>query len=142
MTNRPAPTAPSAYVETILAPVKIFISRYGSATAAISPRGPSANSAAGWDSELVEDITAAFLLNVNSVMDTARQMDSALARRTKATGTGAAGVVSDSDKIHIQLALDVRAYEAAISALGVEVALIPSLSALKEAVVNGDREKN
>ena len=60
MTNRPAPTAPSAYVETILAPVKIFISRYGSATAAISPRGPSANSAAGWDSELVEDITAAF----------------------------------------------------------------------------------
>lgn len=136
MTNRPAPTAPSAYVETILTPLKTFISRYGSSTANISPRGPSSTCAAGWDGDLVEDITAAFLFNVNAVLDTARQMDSALARRSKATGAGAATTASDSDKIHIQLALDVRAYEAAISALGVTPALIPSLAVLKEAVVD------
>ena len=141
MTNRAAPTSPSAYVETVLAPMKTFITRYGETTATIAPRGPTKESTRGWDGDLIEEVTSSFLLNVNSVLETARQMDSALSRRAKATAKasadgsgGTAAAASDSDKIHIQLSLDVHAYERAITALGVNSARVPSLAALRNAV--------
>ena len=66
-------------------------------------------------------------------METVRQMDTALQRRSKlrqssqslSTGTT---VISDSDKITLQLLLDAKAYAQEVSKLGTEAT--PSYNAL------------
>jgi hypothetical protein len=147
MTNRPAPTSPSTYVDTIFVPLKAFFTQYESSTGAFAPRGqPGAQALAGedpaapWDVRVVEEVTATFCLHVASVLETAKQMDSALSRRVRATaGKGAAGAgpggetVSDSEKINLQLHLDVEAYTAAVQGLRLS-APIPSLARLQAAV--------
>ena len=81
------------------------------------------------NSEWLPGVTAAvtdFLLQqTQGIMETVRQMDTALQRRSKlrqsaqSTPTGTA-VISDSDKITLQLLLDAKAYGQEISKLGAE----------------------
>ncbi len=82
-----------------------------------------------WDLDLVEDVTIYFYQQVQSLMETVKQRDTALQRRTKArhvssTISGASGVSStsgipttmtDSEKISLQVSLDVTAYGQEIS---------------------------
>ena len=68
---------------------------------------------AGFALKVLEDITAAFLQQVQGLMETVKQMDSALQRRSKVTRPGAgtaaasggASTMIDSDKISLQLFL-------------------------------------
>ena len=101
----------------------------------VRPFAPS-----GWDAGVIEEVTANFLVQVQSLMETVKQMDSALQRRSKArsgptTGAGAtSGALSDSDKIALQISLDVKSYGAEITALGVDIANIPSFAILEAEV--------
>ena len=152
MTNRSAPSTPSSYVETIFAPLKSFFSQYETSTQSFAPRGVPPPAAAAdaadadvqstlpWDARIVEDVTAAFCLHVASVMETAKQMDSALSRRVRATTGKGAGAgassdapLTDSDKINLQLRLDVEAYAAVVESLHLSVP-IPSMARLRAAV--------
>jgi len=97
-----------------------------------------------WEVELAEKVTAHFLQLVTGLMDTARQMDTALQRRSKSgpsnrahKGAGAAGAatnMTDSEKIQLQLFLDVRAFSAELQSVGLDPATSPSYKALLEEV--------
>lgn len=83
-----------------------------------------ASSSIPWQSEIVEDITAAYLLQVQSLLETARQMDSVFMKRSKgavasAPKTGVASL-SDSEKIALQMVLDINAFEIEIKGVDIE----------------------
>lgn len=108
MTNKPPPTAPSAYVETVLAPLKRFLAQF----ADIMPE-----EAALWIPALLVVVTDSYLQQVQALMETVRQMDTALQRRSKLrinkdaqTPANPTAIMSDSDKITLQLLLDAKAY--------------------------------
>ena len=66
-----------------------------------------------WLFDIIEDITSHFLIQVQSLMETVKQMDSALQRRTKAntkTINSSIGMISDSEKIAMQVDLDVKSF--------------------------------
>lgn len=74
-------------------------------------------------------------------METVKQMDSALQRRTKLRSTntvaGAAGgptaaVMTDSEKISLQILLDVQSFGEEMKALGIDITMSPSYSGLLE----------
>jgi len=99
------------------------------------PFAATGTGAAGWEVALVEDITASFLLQVQSLVETVKQMDSALQRRSKLrtgpSAAGGAGAMSDSDKIALQITLDVKAYGAEISGLNISLQDVPSFAKLE-----------
>lgn len=86
--------------------------------------------------DLVEDVTSSFLLHVQSLMETVKQMDTALQRRSKLrAGANSAGAgMSDSDKISLQISLDVKAYGAEIASMGIPLGAIPSFALLESEV--------
>jgi hypothetical protein len=72
-----------------------------------------------WVAECIEAVTTVYLQQVKELMETAKQMDSALQRRSKlrSTNTAAGGaavadkpVLGDSEKISLQIYLDVLAF--------------------------------
>ena len=74
-----------------------------------------------WTADILEDITAYFYEQVKTLMETVRQMESALQRRSKLRSGASATVavvgtpnsssaLSDSEKISLQLQLDVDGY--------------------------------
>ena len=88
-----------------------------------------------WDINLIDDITSSFLTQVQSLMDTVKQMDSALQRRSKYRGGGGNSAMStsnmsDSEKISMQVVLDVREFAIEIQKFGVDAAKISSYGIL------------
>lgn len=67
-----------------------------------------------WKLEVIEDVSGSFLEQLRQLIDTVRQMESALQRRSKlrTTGGGAASMsgaaLTDSEKISLQIRLDVE----------------------------------
>lgn len=129
MTNKPPPDTPSAYVETILQPLCGFIDRHGIIATKFASRGL-------WDVAIIEEVTGYFLQQVQSLLETVRQMDSALQRRTKAR-TPQTGV-SDSEKIAMQVTLDVQAYGEEVKSLA-SLESIPSFDLLLRAVAEATK---
>lgn len=134
MTNKPPPDGPSSYVDTIFQPLRSFLERYGSLISAFA-----SSSSSRWDVELVEDVTCHFISQVQSLMETVKQMDSALQRRSKLR-TGTAGSTStsvpsnsnltDSEKISLQVYLDVKEFAEEIKKIGVDPADVKSYAVL------------
>jgi hypothetical protein len=62
------------------------------------------------------------IYQVQGLMETVKQMDTALQRRSKLKAN-AGTTISDSDKISLQLLLDVRAYGRGIESLGTQFVL-------------------
>jgi hypothetical protein len=60
-----------------------------------------------WRISVLEPVCGAFLTRVQALLDTARAMDAALRKRAARPHTAG---LSDSDKILLQLFLDVRAF--------------------------------
>lgn len=82
---------------------------------------------AQWLPGIVTAVTDFFLLQVQGIMETVKQMDNALQRRSKlrqaAQSTpGGTNIMSDSEKITLQLLLDAKALGQEISSLGVAAA--------------------
>lgn len=82
--------------------------------------------------ELVDAVAESFLAQVQVLMETVRQMDTALQRRSKLRASATfnsdlppIASMSDSDKITLQLLLDAEAFEKEVSQL-VGLANLPS----------------
>jgi len=134
MTNKPPPEVASTYVESVLQPYKSFLERNEEKFTAFAPKQD-------WRDEVLEDVTANFLQQVQGLMDTVRQMDSALQRRSKLRSTSGSGAstMADSDKISLQVYLDVKAYGAELSALGVNISVSKAYSGLLEELKEAEK---
>jgi hypothetical protein len=104
--------------------------------AAASAAGPpqQAEAVKHWQSALLEDVSASFAEQVSALIETVRQMDSTLQRRSKAQASAASGSanMSDSEKIALQIRLDIEAYGREISAFGLDLASMPAYNSLRE----------
>jgi hypothetical protein len=88
-----------------------FLHRHQSEVAVFASPG-------SWEIPVVEDVCSGFLQQVQGLMETVKQMDSALQRRSKLRAAASAGgMMTDSEKIQLQLYLDVQAFGGAIKAL-------------------------
>lgn len=65
--------------------------------------------AATWRVDLIEDVSSNYYEQLKALMETVKQMDSALMRRSKmragtaTNASGAGGNMSDSEKIYLQV---------------------------------------
>jgi hypothetical protein len=87
-----------------------------------------------WKSEVIEQVTVAMQDQVTSLLETVKQMDSALQRRAKnrstATGGNEGSTLTDSDKIALQLRLDIQAFGEEIRSMGLAPSAIATYNAL------------
>jgi len=114
MTNKPPPDSASPYVENIVLPLRSFIAQHKTLIQPFAPQGE-------WSCSLLEDIASSFLVQVQSLMETVKQMDNALQRRSKIRTAGTnTNTMTDSDKIALQVSLDVKAFGLELKSLGVE----------------------
>ena len=138
MTNKPAPETPSAYVETILAPLRKFLGRFSSVVgrvlSATAAGAPAEEALAAWQRALVEDVSSSFSEQVSALIETVKQMDSTLQRRSKLQQTSAASTaaMSDSEKIALQIKLDIEAYGRDIQSFGLDLSQLQAFCTLKE----------
>ena len=140
MTNKPPPQQPSPYVQEILGPLKKFLDKF-----AASAEETAAATRERWLTQVAELITSQFLQRVQALIETVRSMDVALNKRAKMKPSAAAGgnasTMSDSEKILLQLYLDVQSYYAQIAEIGAVSSDIPSLEPLLNAVAVADPAK-
>jgi len=110
MTNKPAPDTPSGFVVTILKPLKSFVDKHGVSISKLPHT--DGFSMQEWARGIVESVTTAYSQQVQALMETAQQMDSALQRRSKLRQQQATsgGSITDSEKIALQMLLDVQYY--------------------------------
>jgi Domain of unknown function (DUF3510) len=95
-----------------------------------------------WEVVVLEDVTAEYLMQVQALMETVRLMESVLHRRNKVRNAAPTGTnMSDSDKISLQLYLDVKAYTEAVSALSPlsGAAPVPSFTSLLAEVAPAEK---
>lgn len=138
MTNKPAPETASNYVKSILSPVRDFIDNH---SMLIPPSIPSS-----WVIDCVESVTMGYLQEVKLLMETAKQMDTALQRRSKlrSTNTGNTaeggsvgdGKLGDSEKISLQILLDVLAYGDELQSLSLNIEDSEGYRALQDEVAD------
>ena len=131
MTNKPAPSQASPYVESVLAPLRTLCQ--GSLEPIIAAITESFGSdTTRWCTEVAELVAAAMQDQVTSLLDTVKSMDSALQRRAKIrTTTGGDGVLTDSDKIAMQLRLDIQAFGEEMKTLKITPSAIASFVSLQ-----------
>jgi len=114
MTNKPPPEIASPYVENIVLPLRSFLAQHKTLIQPFAPQGQ-------WSINLLEDIASSFLIQVQSLLETVKQMDNALQRRSKIrTAGGTNNAMTDSDKIALQVSLDVKAFGIELKSLGAE----------------------
>lgn len=124
MTNKPPPDSPSPYVESTLRPLRDMMKTHQEYLNALDD-----NWRFQWQLHVVEAVTLTFCEQVRLLMETVRQMDSALLRRSKMRTTAAASSntgMGDSQKISLQLTLDVEAYGAQVKGFGINPTDLPS----------------
>ena len=114
-----------------ISPSRSFLDRRGSLALTFTTTADGVGgTSASWEVGVLEDITAGYLMQVQALMETVKQMDSALQRRSKLrTAVPTGNNMADSDKISLQLFLDVRAYGESLAALK-PMEHIPSYTAL------------
>lgn len=121
MTNKPPPTAASPYIAEAFEPLQSFKMKHGitaSASASVTEAAEKSDREL-WVTQIVEHLCGGLRGRVLALIDTVRSMDAALSKRAgrgKAS-LGAAvgsGSMSDSEKILLQLFLDVEAFGAQV----------------------------
>ena len=140
MTNKPAPDSASAYVEVILQPLKKFLAQHSALCAKLCTTSASKESAAQeglrlWKIALAEEISLSFVEQVSALIETVKQMDSTLQRRSRLQQTAAAtgnSNMSDSEKIALQIRLDVEAFGRDLQQLGIDTADVSAFKKLSE----------
>jgi hypothetical protein len=102
--------------------------------AAAASAGQQSEAVRRWQSALLEDVSASFGEQVSALIETVRQMDSTLQRRSKAQASApaASANMSDSEKIALQIRLDIEAYGREISAFGLDLASMPAYISLRD----------
>jgi len=102
MLNKPVPTKASPYVEAAIRPIRAL----REASLRIAPE----NVVAGWVQRAVDGAALEFSTQATQLLESTRQQEASL-RRLAGRGTGGEAQVSDLDKIHIQLCLDVETFK-------------------------------
>ena len=76
-----------------------------------------------WKGNIVDDVTSAYLQQVHSLVETARQMDTVFMKRSKGAAAVApksgGTVLSDSEKIALQMIFDINAYKEQVIDIGI-----------------------
>lgn len=93
-----------------------------------------------WLGSLLEEVTTSYAEQVSALIETVKQMDSTLQRRSKLqaqqqqAGGAAVGAtaLTDSEKIALQIKLDIDAYGKELQALGLDLAALPAFCTLRE----------
>ncbi|KAK6924690.1 COG complex component, COG2, C-terminal [Dillenia turbinata] len=140
MTNKPLPVRHSPYVSGVLRPLKAFLE---GERAAIYLTGETR-------SELLlraaTEITGCYNELASDLVNLARKTESSLQRirqgaqkRAGASSDVSEQNVSDTDKICMQLFLDIQEYGRNLAAVGVEAAKIPAYCSLWQCVAPPDR---
>jgi len=118
MTNKPPPDTASQYVETVLQPLRLFLTSHDKILSQILSER-TAGVCYPFAIHVVIESSSHFLDNVRALLDSVKQQDSTLMRRTK-LATNKAGL-SDTEKIILQVQLDVKMF-------GHEIASVCKLS--------------
>jgi hypothetical protein len=91
-----------------------------------------------WLQALLEEVSGSFAEQVSALIETVKQMDSTLQRRSKlqqqqqaAQGQPAAAM-TDSEKIALQIRLDIDAYGKELQVLGLDVSHLTAFRNLRE----------
>eukprot|EP00262_Sarcandra_glabra_P009149 TRINITY_DN2317_c0_g1_i1.p1 TRINITY_DN2317_c0_g1~~TRINITY_DN2317_c0_g1_i1.p1 ORF type:complete len:183 (-),score=33.22 TRINITY_DN2317_c0_g1_i1:52-567(-) len=139
MTNKPLPVRHSPYVSGVLRPLKAFLDGERSAYLAREARNELLFGAA-------ERITGRYYELAADLVSVARRTESSLQRirqgaqrRAGASSDPSDHNVSDTDKICMQLFLDIQEYRRNLSVLGVSAAEIPAYRSLWECVAPPER---
>jgi len=109
MTNRPPPTQPSPFVNTIIRPLKEF-------DASFSNRTPS-HIGILWKKRIVDTVSERYSTAISELMETVQKTEEALKNRKARRAL--AGGMSDGEKVRLQLFLDQRAYTQSVEAIGI-----------------------
>lgn len=125
MLNKPVPTSPCLYVNSSMQPIQAF----HVAAAVAAPR----QTLTDWVQRAIDLAAGEFTVQALQLLEQLQREEASLRRLAGRSGAGDAQV-SDLDKIHIQLCLDVDAFVAQAVALGAQVDKVPSLLSLSEAV--------
>jgi len=124
--DRPVPSKASAYVEPAMRPIQ--------ALAQVARANAPADVVAGWVQHAVDAAAVEFSVQATQLIESTQQQQASLQRLADRTTGGTAVAVSNFDKMHIQLCLDVESFTAAASALGVSTVESSGLQRLAEAV--------
>lgn len=117
MTNKPAPRAASAYVARVLAPLERFLTPDSAVTG-----GVTASTRRQWAQSAAASTTEAFAANATELLATVQRSDGFLRRIVKrqdnqSAAAATAESLSDTEKISLQLYLDVKEYSARVRRL-------------------------
>ncbi|KAH6797145.1 oligomeric golgi complex subunit-like protein [Perilla frutescens var. hirtella] len=141
MTNKPLPVRHSPYVSGVLRPLKVFLEGERAATYLITEHRK----------ELIEgaasEITRHYYETASEVVSLARKTESSLQkirlgaqRRAGASSDVSDNNISDTDKICMQLFLDIQEYGRNLAYLGVDAASIPPYRSLWQCVAPLDKQ--
>lgn len=137
MTGKPVPTTASFFVASVLEPLASF-------QAGLATKLPHADRSA-WAHQVCEAVTARYAELATTLLDTVRRDEQARLRLSikpaaqvnpggAADHAGQPPPVSDSQKIAVQLMLDVQAYARELERAAVDPSTLPSYATLAEAV--------
>ena len=116
MTNKPAPVKHSAFVPSILQPLKEMLGSWGSMLS--EEKEIQLINAVG------EQVSEAYRVKAAELLVAVRKLEKTLAkhrRRAVKRGTGVEADVSDADKMCMQLVLDVKEFGKMLSGIGADI---------------------
>ncbi|KAI3885291.1 hypothetical protein MKW98_002683 [Papaver atlanticum] len=141
MTNKPLPVRHSPYVSGVLRPLKVFLEGDRAKTYL------SAECRKHLLQRASEEITGSYYEQAAELVNVARKTESSLQkirqgaqRRAGANADVLNNNISNSDKICMQLFLDIQEYGCNLAALGVDAASIETYRALWQCVAPPDRQ--
>ncbi|QCD81158.1 conserved oligomeric Golgi complex subunit 2 [Vigna unguiculata] len=141
MTNKPLPVRHSPYVSGVLRPLKAFLdgeraTRY----LASDSRSEILHSAATEITDRYYELAADLVSVARKTESSLQKIRQSAQRRAGASSDISDNNVSDTDKICMQLFLDIQEYARNLSALGVEAVNIASYRSLWQCVAPADRQ--
>lgn len=120
MTNRPPPTQPSPFVNTILRPLKEFDAKFSSRT-------PS-HIGSLWKRNIITNVSEKYSKSVAELLETVQKTEEALKnRKTRRT---MAGGMSDGEKVRLQLYLDQKAYVESVQDCDIDPSTVDGINDL------------
>ena len=120
MTNRPSPTQPSPFVNTILRPLKEFDAKFSSRT-------PS-HIGILWKRNIISTVSEKYSKSVAELLETVQKTEEALKnRKTRRT---LAGGMSDGEKVRLQLYLDQKAYVESVQDCDIDPSTVDGINHL------------
>lgn len=132
MTNRPPPTQASPFVDTILRPLQEFNIEFANRT----PDRVGAN----WKQQIVVTVAERYAAAVEELIATVQRTEVALKnRKARRMASGGAALMSDGEKVKLQLFLDFQTFARHVKDVGVEPATVIGLSKLKELTLEGEK---